>query len=132
MITSKSLVLVAALGLAAGCGGNTTPNQNTPPPTGPSITIQGFAYSPAAITVNAGDSITVTNLDSQPHTATSEAKLGDFKTGAIAGVSFDTGNLAQNQTTTITIPASAPSGTVIPYYCVVHGSMMPEGTVTVR
>src|SRR5690242_8529523 len=67
--------------------------------------------------------ITVKNLDGTAHTVTSESNTGDFSPGGVAGVSFDTGNLPGGQTTSVTIPGTAPSGTVIPYYCVVHGNM---------
>src|SRR3954447_3752369 len=34
------------------------------------VTIQNFAFSPATIDINAGDTVTWTNRDSAPHTAT--------------------------------------------------------------
>lgn len=56
-----------------------------PPPSPPSaktvnISIQGYAFSPASVTINAGDTIVFTNFDSVGHTAT---KLGTFDTGIL-------------------------------------------------
>ena len=41
-------------------------------PTTHSITIQGFQYLPGSLTVQAGDTITWTNTDIVPHTATAQ------------------------------------------------------------
>lgn len=76
-----------------------------------SVTISGFAFGPAAITINAGDTITWTNQDAAPHTAT--------------GSGFDTGNLAKGQSGSHTF---ATAGT-FSYVCSIHPSM--KGTVTV-
>ena len=78
--------------------------------------------------------ITVTNSDGFPHTVTSEAADDDFSPGAVNGVSFDTGFLGGGASIQLTIPADAPSGTVIPFYCQVHTTMMnpANGHVTVR
>jgi plastocyanin len=43
------------------------------------VTIKNFAFSPATVTVTKGDTVTWTNQDSAPHTAT--AKDGSFDTG---------------------------------------------------
>lgn len=45
------------------------------------VTISGFKFTPARISVAAGDTITFTNNDSAPHTAT--ALNGAFNTGTI-------------------------------------------------
>jgi hypothetical protein len=44
----------------------------------------------------------------------------------------DTGLIPGGGTATITIPATAPSGTVIPFFCKVHTTMMPQGTITIQ
>jgi plastocyanin len=80
---------------------------------GSAVSIQGFAFHPASITVPVGSTITWTNQDSAPHTAT--AKDG----------SFDTGTLQQGQSMTITF---SKAGTYA-YYCQFHPFM--RGTVTV-
>jgi len=78
------------------------------------VTIQNFAYSPATITVKAGDSITWTNQDSVGHSATADDN------------SFDTGVLPQGQSKSITF---SKAGTYT-YHCSVHPTM--KGTVVVQ
>ena len=80
---------------------------------GSGVAIQGFAFHPPSLTVPVGSTITWTNQDSAPHTAT--AKDG----------SFDTGTLKQGQSMTITF---SKAGTFA-YYCQFHPFML--GTVTV-
>ncbi|AEQ50976.1 plastocyanin/azurin family copper-binding protein [Pelagibacterium halotolerans] len=71
------------------------------------VDIQGMAFSVPVLEVAVGDTVTFTNLDGAPHTAT-----------ATDG-SFDTGRLTQGQSATITI---TEAGT-FDYFCVVHPSM---------
>jgi plastocyanin len=98
---------------------------------GPVIVIRSFAFEPAELVVDPGASITVRNLDGEPHSVTSEAALGDFRPGAASGISFDTGAFATGERT-IAIPATAPHGAMVPYFCSVHGAAMPQGQVVVR
>lgn len=77
------------------------------------VTIQNFAFAPQAVTVPAGTTITWTNEDSAPHTAT-----------ALDGA-FDTGTLKQGHSSTITF---AKAGT-FSYICSIHPFM--KGTVVV-
>jgi hypothetical protein len=49
----------------------------------------------------------------------------------VSGVSFDSGPFAGPGSRTITIPTTATPGTIIPYFCTVHLSMMGQGTITV-
>jgi plastocyanin len=150
----KLWVLAASLllALAVGCnsGTDTGPNDSgTPAPSGPTIVIEGYAFSPAELTVDAGTTIAIVNRDSMTHTVTSEAADDAFVPGAVSGVSFDTGPVQPTTDTgdgpydyvrgatagaSITIPASAPSGTVIPYFCTTHTNTMatPNGHITVR
>jgi plastocyanin len=95
------------------------------------ITIKNFAYSPSSLGVPPGATVTVVNQDTAPHSVTSESAMGNFTPGGVNGVSFDTGNFTAG-TRTFTIPPSAPLGTVVPYYCAVHLSTMPQGTVTIQ
>ncbi|MEA2448645.1 MAG: hypothetical protein QOG63_577, partial [Thermoleophilaceae bacterium] len=78
-----------------------------------SVTIQNFAFSPATINVNQGDTITWTNRDSAPHTATG------------SGGSFNTGTLQEGDSGSATF---SKAGT-FSYFCSVHPSM--KGTVVV-
>jgi plastocyanin len=95
------------------------------------ITIQNFAYSPSNLAVPPGATVTVVNRDTAPHSVTSESTMGNFTPGGVNGVSFDTGSFTAGNRT-FTIPSSAPMGTVVPYYCSVHLSSMPQGTVTIQ
>jgi plastocyanin len=152
------LVALFAVGLVACDGGSDSgspPDSGSSTPSGPKITIQGQSFSPASLTVDAGTTITIVNLDTEAHTVTSEAADNDFTPGAVSGVSFDTGQIAASSggsnpppyggggylrssaassTVTITIPGDAPSGTVIPYFCQNHTNMMatPNGHISVR
>jgi plastocyanin len=96
------------------------------------IVIASLAFTPASVTVPPGATIEVVNQDAVPHSVTSEAAVGAFAAGAVAGVSFDTGPFTAG-TRFITIPADAPDGTVISFFCTVHGAgdAPPEGNVTV-
>jgi plastocyanin len=79
------------------------------------VSIQNFSYVPASVTINAGDSVRWTNLDSASHSA--------------KGVdnSWSTAILQQGGTATV---AFNVAGT-FQYFCGVHGAGM-AGTVVVR
>ena len=77
------------------------------------VTISGFAFGPAAVTVTAGSMITWTNQDSAAHTVTADDG------------SFDSSSLAQGATFSQTF---STAGTVT-YHCKIHPSM--TGTITV-
>jgi plastocyanin len=77
------------------------------------VTIKNFQFSPGTSSVHVGDTITWTNQDIAPHTAT--AQDGSFDTGTI--------NKGKSGSHTFT-----KAGT-IPYICSIHPTM--KGTVTV-
>jgi plastocyanin len=77
------------------------------------VTIKDFKFTPGTSTVKVGDTITWTNQDIAPHTAT--AQDGSFDTGTI--------NKGKSGSHTFT-----KAGT-FPYICSIHPSM--KGTVTV-
>ncbi|MER7204684.1 cupredoxin family copper-binding protein [Streptomyces sp. CB01635] len=79
------------------------------------VTIKNFAFHPATFEVSPGTKITVTNEDSATHTLTADDK------------SFDTGDLAQGKSATITAPSKPGSYS---YVCTIHPNM--KGTLTVR
>jgi len=79
-----------------------------------SVTIQGFAFGPASLTIDAGDTVTWTNEDGVGHTATQD------------GGGFDTGTIAAGASDSI---AFDEAGT-FPYHCTIHPAM--TGTITVR
>ena len=133
--TSRSLALlalVAALGAGAlaACGGSSSSNNKNLPP-GYYITISSMRFSPLNLAVPPGKTVTVLNDDSMEHSVTSQTTAGSFTPGAVAGVSFDTGNFVGQRS--FTIPSTAPEGTVIPYYCRTHLASMatPNGTITI-
>jgi plastocyanin len=120
----RIFALIVVASIATRCGGGAL----TPPPPG-TITISSYAYNPSNLSVKAGTTVTVTNLDTVEHTLTSQSTATSFQPGAVNGVMFDTGSFSG--TVTFTIPSSAPVGTVIPYYCTVHGRMMGTGQITI-
>jgi plastocyanin len=93
-----------------------TPTATTPSPapTGPVITISGFAFT-GNLTVTAGQVVTVVNADRAPHTLTA------------ADNSFTTPTIPPGGTATFTAPNSAGTWAII---CKIHASM--SGILTVR
>jgi plastocyanin len=79
-----------------------------------SVTIASFAFDPATVTVDVGDSVTWTNNDSTAHTATA----GDG--------SFDTGNIAAGVSATVTFDTAG----TFAYVCSIHPQM--TGSVVVE
>lgn len=124
----------AVLLMAAGCSSTTaktgaapapvpTPTTSSPAAPAPTTTaptaaaqivIDNFAFSPAALTVQPGQTVTVVNHDSATHTLTS------------SGGAFDTGPINPGKSATFTAPATAGA---YAYVCSIHASM--HGTLTV-
>jgi plastocyanin len=71
------------------------------------VSIHGFAFDPATITVAVGDSVTWTNGDPTAHTAT-----GD-------GGAFDAGTVAAGASKTVVFSIAG----TYPYHCAIHPSM---------
>jgi plastocyanin len=71
------------------------------------VVIQNFKFSPATLSVKAGDTVTFTNQDSAPHTATAS-------NGA-----FDTGRISKGQSKRVTISTKG----AIAYICSFHPMM---------
>lgn len=78
------------------------------------VNIARFAFDPAKVEILVGDSITWTNTDHAPHTATSDDGT------------WDTGTLERGWGGRITFDAPGQ----FPYFCAHHPQM--KGTVTVR
>jgi len=99
-----------------------TANANKPVPTAQAaipantapVTIVNFTFNPGSLTINAGRTVTWTNKDSVPHTATS-------KDGA-----FDSGNLNQGQSFSFTFDKPG----TYDYICTYHPYMV--GTIVVE
>ncbi len=125
-------VLIAVAVLAAGCGGSTS-DQESPSTTqaatttteqstetsaadasnGATITISGFSFG-APITIQAGETVTVTNDDSVTHTWTS--RDGEFSSGSL--------NVGESFQFTFETPG------VYEFFCSIHPAM--TGSLTVE
>ena len=88
--------------------------QTTPPPASAmpqivtaQVSLAGFAFSPDAVIVSVGATVTWTNKDSVTHTVTSNGGL------------FDSGNLAQGKTFSYTFKEKG----TFQYHCNLHPSM---------
>jgi plastocyanin len=127
-VNRYGLALVLCGALFGSCGSSSS--SNLPP--GYYISISGMAFSPLDLAAPPGATVTVINDDTMEHSVTSEAAAGDYAPGSVAGVSFDTGVFAGE--VSVALPADAPEGTVIPYYCTIHkGAMVTTtGTITIR
>lgn len=84
-------LLLIAVVLVSGCVSYGNQPAAQPPasqlPSSNAVSIQNFAFSPATLTVKTGSTVTWTNLDSAPHTVTSDS--GAFGSGQLAnGGSF--------------------------------------------
>ena len=107
-------VFIIAVFTLNSCSSNkakVNPNPTTPAAT---VSIENFAFSPATVTIKAGQSVMWTNKDSAPHTATELSSL------------FDSGSLATNQSFSFIFHTA---GTYT-YHCLIH-SMMANATVVV-
>lgn len=100
--------LIAAALLAAA-----TPSPG-PSPGGTTVHIHDFAFVPASVTVQAGQSITFVNDDDDAHTATADDNAWDSE-GLSRGQSWN--------------HVFTTAGTVA-YHCTVHPTM--HGTIVVR
>lgn len=85
----------------------------TPAPGTPVVTIQNFKYSPASVTIRAGQSVRFVNRDDEAHTATSKSNA------------FDSGGLDTGDSWTVRFTKPGK----YPYLCSLHPYM--TGTVIV-
>ncbi|HTK22427.1 MAG TPA: cupredoxin family copper-binding protein [Mucilaginibacter sp.] len=118
-IISLALAIACGLFLLVGCGKSSNNSTNPTssgdtPVAAASVSIENFAFSPAKVHVKVGGTVTWTNKDTSPHTATD-----------LAG-SFDSGSLNTDQTFKQTF---STAGTYT-YHCTIH-SMMANATVVV-
>jgi plastocyanin len=116
--------LAAAVLLLAACNGGSTPAPSSVPPAAggsgsaggnsAAVSIQGFAFQTASLTISVGETVTWTNHDSVSHTVTADD--GSFTSDPIApGASY--------QHTFTTAGSFA-------YHCSIHPSM--KATVVVH
>jgi plastocyanin len=114
-----AIVVAPLLLLAVACSSSkkASTGTTTAGSAGPTVVAKDIAYSPAALTVKAGDTVTFKNNDGPTHTFTADDG------------SFDSGRLAPGKSFTFAVPSSAKSGTKIAFHCQIHSSM--KGTLTV-
>jgi plastocyanin len=93
---------------------NTTQDTDTPAVAGSEVAIEGFAFTPANLTVKKGTTVTWTNKDSAPHTVTGEDGGPDSAT------------LQPNDTYQFTFSEVGSFA----YHCNFHTSMVAKVTVT--
>ena len=82
------------------------------------------AFDPNPISVKKGDTITVTNKDTLPHTVTS----GTGPSDPTSAKSFDTSIIEAGATADISTASLAPGD--FPFYCTVHPYMTGKLTLT--
>lgn len=115
-----AIVLAAIFALAACGAGNGTETtstggtQTTAGNAGTSVSIEGFAFSPAVLTIPVGTTVTWTNNDGTNHTVTSD------------GGAFDSGALGSGDTFQFTFDEAGS----YPYHCTIHPNM--TGTIVVE
>jgi plastocyanin len=113
LVLAGALLFIAFGGGGESAGPNSSVSSSSP--TGTSITISNFMFSPMSMTVQPGATISVTNKDSATHTLTASGPGG-----------FNTGDISHNQTKTFRAPTKP--GTY-QYICNIHQYMM--GTIKV-
>jgi plastocyanin len=113
MSAAPALVPPRALAVRAAAHGKTQPVADVHAAAASGVTIKDFKFLPGTTSVSVGDTITWTNQDVAPHTAT--ANDG----------SFDTGSLSKGKSGSHTFTKAGS----FPYICSIHPSM--KGTVTV-
>ena len=127
LILALAMVLAVAL-FAAACGGSSGTSTTAGPATtggasttatsaaasGAQVVLKGFAFTPASVTIKAGESVTWTNQDGTTHTVT--ADKGEF----------DSGSLGADGTFTFKFDKAG----TYPYHCSVHPNM--TGTIVVQ
>ncbi len=113
---------------ACACTSDVTPGPTQPNPY--VIEISNYTDAPPQLSVPPGATVVVLNLDGIAHTVTSSSAAGTYAYGAVDGVAFDTGPFTEEGA--FSIPSGAPVGTVIPYFCQLHGQNSAEaGTIVV-
>ena len=105
------LILLASCSTAQSA--TSAPTQESPSPSEVQVTIQGFAYHSADLTIPVGTTVTWTNKDGTHHTSTSDNGL------------WDSGPLNQGASYSRTFDQAGTFN----YHCSIHSSI--KGTITV-
>ncbi len=115
--STRLLPLAALLILLAACSSaqspTTAPTRQAPSSSEVQVTIEGFAYHSADLTIPLGTTVTWTNKDGAPHTTTSDDGL------------WDSGGLSQGASFSHTFDQAGTFN----YHCSIHTSI--KGTITV-
>ncbi|MEO8241191.1 MAG: cupredoxin family copper-binding protein [bacterium] len=99
-VTRREFVLgLAALSVVAALPARAATNH--------AVTIQGMKFNPADLAIKVGDSVTFTNMDAAPHTASAD------------GGAFDSGQLSKGQAATVTFNGKGEFA----YHCNIHRGM---------
>jgi plastocyanin len=114
------LLPAVAAALLVGCGGSgdgtdRTPSSSSGAQSAKAVTIQDYTYKPARIVVPEGTTVTFTNRDSTPHTATSKESGG-----------FESGSVDTDKSGKVTLEETG----TFAYYCLFHPFM--KGTIVVE
>jgi amicyanin len=96
--------------------GGSGPATPAAPVAGDTVTIQNFAFSPQALKVKVGTTVTWTNRDTDAHTVTSQNNSGPLGSAALA--------TGQSYSYTFTKPGTYN------YLCTIHPFMTATVTVT--
>jgi plastocyanin len=107
-------VVLALISTISGCSKEDDGYGNNSGGNGNTVKIQGFAFSPATITVKTGTTITWTNYDDMAHTVTSDDGL------------FDSGSISKNAT----FSQKFDSTGTFAYHCTPHPQMTASVVVT--
>jgi hypothetical protein len=90
-----------------------------------------YTFQPANLAAPPVTTVLVQNRDPFAHWLRSAAAPGQYVYAAVAGISIDLYVPAQAERS-FALPATAPVGTVVPYFCVLHTSaMLNQGSITV-
>ncbi len=116
-----AIFLVVAMVIMAGCGGSSTSSTTNPTPrpsatpkeSANSVSISGFAFNPASLTVTVGTTVTWTNNDSITHTVTSDTAV------------WDSGQISSGQTFSHTFNQAG----TFSYHCSIHTNMVAKVVV---
>lgn len=117
------LVIATMTLVTVGCGNGTSTTSDSTSASSPAnapttgtaeITIKNFAFAPPNASIKAGTTVTFSNQDNQPHTATADDG------------SFDAGTIAAGASTTHRFD----SATTIKYHCSFHPFMTATITVS--
>jgi plastocyanin len=115
------LVALLLLGVVTACGSSSSGGSSAGSGSGSSssgnaVTIKGFAFHPASLTVKVGTKVTFTNQDGVTHTATGSGNASNINSG----------NLAKGQSYTVTFTKAGTYN----YICNIHQYM--KGTIIVQ